>query len=218
MTDEQQPPAPEPSPRKRHAPKRTKPKREQDLVLIADLYVRGRPLQEMADACGVSRQQIQYDLDELHDRWLKAGIEKFDLAKSKELRRLDYVWSQAVAGWERSQVTKRTVAQKQDGDDTIGIDASAKTKKGRRQMVRTEERHGPGDPRFLAIMLETSRQRQNLLGMLAQQKDPPSDPDSSQKTVVAMARELSDDELRSIAALRGKRPVAAIEGPPPNEP
>src|ERR1700687_1293001 len=87
---------------------RTKLERERDLDKLARHYLRGKTHLELADIFGVSRQQISYDLQALHQRWLKSALVNVDAAKSKELAKIDTLERTYYEAWERSVQHKET--------------------------------------------------------------------------------------------------------------
>lgn len=99
---------------KKTGPKRTPFQHERDLVLIAELYLRGRRQVDIAEqvncqveyvAVGltVTQSQISHDIKKLHDRWVKKSMDSIDNVKARELARLDELELEYWESWQQSK-------------------------------------------------------------------------------------------------------------------
>lgn len=81
------------------APKRNGTERERDLDKIAALAIRNVPHARIAEQIGVTRQQIDYDLKTIRERWRKSA----ERTAGDELAKLDAIEAEHWTGWEASQ-------------------------------------------------------------------------------------------------------------------
>jgi hypothetical protein len=146
------------------AHKRTPGQREADLVRLAEMYLRARTQQSMADELGVSRQQVQYDLKVLHRRWVRDQLTDYDARKARELERVDRIEAQAWDAWERSRRDAETLHDRTESDgkkDENGRPAPTKT------VQEKTTRSQAGDPRFLERVSWCVSERCRILGLYA---------------------------------------------------
>jgi hypothetical protein len=117
---------------------------------VADYYVRGRQLRQIAEALEVSITTVNGDLSAIRKEWMEARIHKFDVVQERELRKLDLIEWEAWQGWERSQrdAEVRRVKQK-SGEEEQSL----------------EQRGQVGDPRFLDIVHKCIERRCKMLGL-----------------------------------------------------
>ncbi len=89
-------------------PKRSRDQRDQDLVVIAELYLKGKSQAEIAGNIGqirdytLSQQQISGDLRTIRKRWLESSIRDFDAQRAQELAKIDYLELTYWDSWEQS--------------------------------------------------------------------------------------------------------------------
>ncbi len=159
------------------APKRTNIQRERDLVIVADLYLKGHTQQYIADEVSeeydrfsLTRQQIGYDVKKLIKRWQKSQLVDVDQAKIGELAKINHLERTYWDAWDRSckdaeTVTQKTkgVVQRRQGEDGAFVAErpaeATKTSKGQ-----------AGDPRFLTGIQWCIEQRCKILGVYAPEK------------------------------------------------
>lgn len=84
-------------------PKRTNFEHERDLAKTCELYLKGKTQQEIADELGVSRSQIEYDLNQIRHRWSTQTVYNLDQYKAKELAKLDALEREHWQAWEASE-------------------------------------------------------------------------------------------------------------------
>lgn len=164
-------------------PKRTPFQREKDLVRIEEMYLRGARQVDIAAEIGVSRSQVQYDIQSLIKRWRTSSIRDFDAAREIELQRLNALEREYWDAWEKSKLDKEVATVERVTGDA-GRDKAAK---------RTEAQ--TGNPAYLAGVQWCVEQRCKLLGLYAPAKVAPTDPSGQNPYVGA-----STEELRALAA------------------
>lgn len=146
--------------------KRSTAEREEDLVLVADLYVKNMTYREIAQEINKSRhynitfQTVSNDIKLLLDRWRETHDQKIDLYMIEQLKKLDKVEKEYWDAWERSKEEFRKVATK--GKGVAGKDKPQYQEKS----ITTEERNG--NPAYLAGVRQIIKDRCELLGMLKQ--------------------------------------------------
>ena len=136
-------------------PRRSKFKREQDLVYIAQAYLTGKPQAEIAQELNVSQPTITHDLKELQRRWLAASVRDIDQLKAQELAKIDNLERTYWEAWARScedATTQVKRARKGTGDETVVQE----------QRVTVQEQ--VGDPRFLTGIQWCIERRCKVLG------------------------------------------------------
>lgn len=121
------------------ATKRSKAKRENDLVQIADLHFKGKTQAEIAAALELTQQQISYDLGDLRKRWRAASAKIVDVAFAETLARIDGLEREYRQAWNRSRQE--------------------------REHIKRMQRNG--NPAFLAGVMSCIEQRCKLLGLYA---------------------------------------------------
>ena len=194
----------------KRGPKREPQQRERDLIIVSQMYLRGDTQQAMADAVSanyeglsVTRQQISYDIKELHRRWVKEQIINIDAAKARELARVDKLEREAWDAWERSQQDAETITTEK-AVLAKGADADKRAKEVHRREGQV------GDPRFLSVIEWCIERRAKLLGLDAPTKQ------QSENLNIDMGQ-LTDDQLQRIA--NGEDPIhvlATTEGAGPD--
>uniref|UniRef100_A0A6M3J0I5 Putative DNA binding, helix-turn-helix domain containing protein n=1 Tax=viral metagenome TaxID=1070528 RepID=A0A6M3J0I5_9ZZZZ len=136
--------------------KRGQRRQTEDRNRIARLYKEGRPQAEIADALGLTPQQVRADLVALHRLWLQTGLLDLDEARGKELVRLDRLEVEYWTGWRESQKDDQTVTEADDSQ--LGV----------KKTVRT--RGQAGNPAFLQGVMECVRERCKILGLYAPER------------------------------------------------
>jgi hypothetical protein len=72
-------------------------------VEVAARFLRGEPQARIAERLNVSVSTIKRDLQAIRKEWLAARVRDYALAQETELRKLDYLESEAWEAWQRSQ-------------------------------------------------------------------------------------------------------------------
>lgn len=166
---------------------RTPGQREKDFERIAEMYLAGKYMAEIAAAIGVSTQTISTELMELRRRWQDRYIGKIDARKSEELARIDRLEREYWIAWERSLGTSTTTTvTKTNGD------------KARGQVSKTTAER-TGEAKFLAGVAWCIKARREVLGLDAPLK----------VHVQEDEHEWSDEEIVALAArLKLKAPTS----------
>lgn len=168
-------------------PQRTQGRREKDFEIIAEMYLAGKYMAEIASVVGVSTQTICLDLAEIRRRWRDRYLDKIDARKSEELARIDRLEREYWIAWEHSCKTATTT--------TV---TKTKGEKERDQVSRTTAERN-GDARYLAGVAWCIKARREVLGLDAPVKI----------HVQEDEHEWSDAELVALAAkLKLRAPTA----------
>lgn len=88
------------------AKNRSKIRREKDLVIIADMYIRGESQTVIGKAVGVTQQTISVDLKEIQKRWVEHTVRNLDEAKAEALAKIDRLENEYWKMFTASQETK----------------------------------------------------------------------------------------------------------------
>lgn len=182
------------------APKRTKAQREQDLTRLAALCLRGLTQAEMAARLNVCRQQVQYDLKELHRRWVAAQLADTEARKALELAKIDHVERTYWRAWRRSRKARqaRTRAKATAGAGAAKLRAS----------LRREGRDG--NPAFLAGVLRCIQRRAAILGLDAPRTVAPTTPAGKEPYAGLTDEQLADRILAFLGPAPGPGGSATV--------
>lgn len=139
------------------ATKRTPDQVMRDQASIAEMYLKGFKMFEIADTRGLSMNQVKYDLREVRKRWRQSSVRDFDAHREEQLARLDLMEASLWREWERS----------------CGNPEAKKSKK-------SDLPPQTGDPRYMTVMLNIIERRSKLLGLDAPTKLAPTNPDGDE--------------------------------------
>ena len=139
---------------------KTKVERENQIHEVAQRYLARQTLAEVADAIGISPQQVSYDLKVLRGRWAEAANSCFNERKAEELARIDRLENEYWDAW-RGSLEEFTSTTKQ------AETANGSTQK-QRATIKTEARNG--DPRYLSGVQWCIQKRTEILGLDAPTK------------------------------------------------
>ena len=154
---------------------------------VAEKYLRGATIVQIADEYGLDKAQISRDLKYIREQWLEASINHIDQKKAIELAKLDHLEMTYWDGWERSiKATKTTTNE----ETPIG-------RKKTRQVKTTS-----GNPAFLDGVLKCIDKRCQILGIEATKK-------------ITLDVEVNNVRNRLLAALAGD--VAESQPPQTSE-
>lgn len=138
--------------------RRTTAQREHDLVAIADLYLQGKPQEQIAMLINAARpydlsqQTISNDIAFIRQRWRESTVIDFNERKQMELARLDALEREYWRAWERS---------KRDGEKREYIPDSQGQPKQNKLVVEGQT----GNPAFLKGIEQCIALRCKLLGL-----------------------------------------------------
>ena len=103
------------------ARRRTPFQREQHLLITSELYLRQWTQARIAERLGVSKQQINYDLKEIQERWRAAMVANVDEIRSRELARIDELEREYWETWELSKApTEATTSESSESSEEPG--------------------------------------------------------------------------------------------------
>ena len=191
------------------AKRRTEAQRNADLVVITEMYLKGKTQAAIADHVGVTQQQICYDIKAITAKWEEKAIRNIDALKNQELDRINMLEREYWQAWERSQedkivtskATKRKAAEIGDGHDDDG-EPTEIVAPGSIEVTDTEQITGNvGNPAFLAGVQWCISERCKLLGIYAPTK------------AEQITRSIDYDKLTIAQLLRieqGEDPIAVI--------
>ena len=77
--------------------------RENDLQIIAGMYLRGFSQASIAKKIGVDQTQVSYDIRKLCKRWRESSLVDFNEAKQRELQRVDVLEREYWRAWRESR-------------------------------------------------------------------------------------------------------------------
>ena len=148
--------------------KRSKAQKIKDREQIAALKLRGRTLQQIADAVGISVMTVRRELKALMGEWQVSAAEDIAAVKARELQKLDALEEEAWREWERSK------------EDWI---KKSSKKGGAKSEPETKVETGGqcGDPRYLQALLGIQDRRARLLGIDAPSKITATNPDGTEE-------------------------------------
>jgi len=188
------------------APKRTEFERERDLTRTADLYLRGKNQQQIADVIGVSRQQISTDLKEIRRRWRADASMKFDDRIAMELAKIDkledFAWSML--------------------DKTNGLMREAVTESGTRpdgtfSKTAKKVKESAADARWAKIINDCGDRRARLLGYEKPQKVALTDADGKDLKDLS-PEEKAKQAIKLLRKVKGRVDAKAAALPTGDEP
>ena len=124
----------------------------------AELYLRGlRSLTRIAQQLGVDKSQISRDFKYIRKQWRETYIDDLNAAKQEELARIAEIEQKAWLAWDRSC---------RDAE-TMEVTGTSQAGKGKPEKVKKVTKEQAGDARFLAIVLDCTKQRCQILGLEA---------------------------------------------------
>lgn len=122
---------------------------------VAERYLRGMYMAQIAEEMGVDTATISRDLAELRKEWLDRSINHIQQKKADELSRIDQLERTYWDAWERSKENAETTVDRQ-------------TPSGR--IFETKSEGQVGNPAFLAGVQWCINRRCELLGLDAPKK------------------------------------------------
>lgn len=178
--------------------KRTKAKRESDLVVVAEMYFKGATQYEIGKKLGLTQQQISYDIKQLQERWMGQAMAHITEGKAQQLGEIDHLERQAWQAWEDSRgevITTTVKRQALDEDDDGGLEFE--------HTKRTEFK--AGDASYLRVIEYCINKRCEILGL---------DSGPISKHLNINFSELSDQQIDRLA--EGEDLISVITNPGPS--
>lgn len=158
---------------------RSKGERIRDRRRIADLYLKGWLQNDIAAEVGLSQGTISLDLKVLHKAWVASSLVDIDIAKSRELAKIDKLEREYWKAWERSQEDAETETQR-------AITAGDNVRKEGTIVAKGQV----GDPRFLTGILSCIDRRCKIFGI-----DAPEKKDHSGEIIIRLKGNVSADDV-----------------------
>ena len=196
--------------------KRTSLEAERDRAYIAQRYLRGWSLQEIADGIPtinggkytLTVRTITSDIARLRDEWKERAQVSIADAKTKELAKIDALEEEAWRAWQRSVQEKKR--QKTGRRETAELKATGEgTKRGtdgkQQDSVEVWKDEQYGDPRFFAVVQWCIDKRCKLLGL-----DAPAKHEWRNVADRIPWENLTPDQTKRLAA--GEHPEKVIPG------
>lgn len=159
--------------------KRSNAATEHDLYLIARLYVRGKPVREIAQALTqhykdegqditVTYNMVYDQITEIHKRWVNSSLIDFDQAKGRELEHWNHLEATFWEMYERSLQAKTTKdVQKIEDEIAFAYDQVVPITRTKRRR-KVEERDG--STAALEGVAMCIRERCKILGLYSPEK------------------------------------------------
>ncbi len=148
-------------------------------ALVARLFLQGKFQHEIATEAGCTQGTVSKDLEVIRKAWAESPLIDFNEAVQRELQRLDLYERELWEAWERSKkpVVKKDTRVKgvsaKASDYEITPDGIIQESKGQQRKhypLETQKRETTyerdGNPLFMRLLLQVSRDRVELL-MLA---------------------------------------------------
>lgn len=177
---------------------------ERRQAIVGSLYLKGRPILDIADAVGVSRATVTNDVKAIRKRWVKSAQQSYERQVATQLAKLDELESAAWNGWERS-CRDELITTTEDGfRGDVVVD-----------VTRIQRRIQSGDPRFLTQIANIIRQRCEILGLLDEDaRNEMGEETAETVTVVVESREeaaefqaLSMDKFKKVLSRQQSEPA-----------
>ena len=167
-------PGPDPKP-DRKKPRLREKRLERDM-LIWELRAKGQTLRQIASAVDLSKTRIHDILERIEDATLAKFSERIEHEKIRQEARLEYLYNQALKGWEGSQrPTRKTRVKAVKGE-------RASTEK------TMEETTSSGNPQFLAEARGALSDKRKVWGLDTYELDPAHVAETTPDEALAEAR------------------------------
>lgn len=147
--------------------------------ITASLYLRGKTYGEIAKHHGLSLNTVKDDMKRARKLWRKRAVRTYSKHLHEQLARLDEVECAAWVGWERSLRDELTTSTEDGSRGEHAVD-----------LLKTTRVKKSGNASFLKVIMDTVRQRSELLGLLDPDVRNESEKQEAQvMTVVVASRE-----------------------------
>ncbi len=168
---------------------RTDDQKLADRAKIAELLLKGWKQAAIARDLNLSVSTVCRDAQDIREEWKATALEDTATLVNKELQELDLLKSELYEAWDRSKLDKSVTTK--SGGEGKGSNVSLKRE--------TQE----GNPAFLKLLIEISKERRELLGLNAPKKTQMSGPDGGPIPFIDFT-DMTDDQLA--AYLQTSRP------------
>lgn len=161
------------------APKRSKFERERDLERTAELYLKQKTQDEIADIIGVARSQIAYDIEVIKRRWRESSNIKVDQAQKEKLDELALLKREHYIAWANSYGEHTKTRTEQSTHSGGKKDKDGNEKSGALKAV-IEKETLLGNPAYLNGILSAIQEECRILGLYAPSKVASTTPDGKE--------------------------------------
>lgn len=154
--------------------------KEARLVIVAELYSKGKSFREIRSEViqrlnleTYSLKTVHSDIESLLKEWREQRLDDTDQAATLFLERNRQHYLEAREEWERSRLDRFRTDTKKKGVPTKGDSGTGSGGDRILTVLREEKRiHelGEGDPRYMELMLKCEEQRAKLLGLYAPER------------------------------------------------
>lgn len=146
---------------------------------VAELYLSGKMLTEIAETEGVDKAQISRDLKAIRQEWRTSTLLDFSEAQNRELAKLDALEQTHWRAWERSIGVATTIKVEYKGIKPLDSEPDTEPEFG--QTVERSETSVKlvGDPRFLDGVYRCIAERCKILGIYAAVKNEVAGPNGT---------------------------------------
>lgn len=181
---------------------------------IARLYLQLFTQAEIARQVNLNQSNVSRHLAAIQEEWRAARVRDLDLAKSRELARIDEVERAAWEQWKRSikDAVERVTEQVEGPAGADGKPTGARLKALERIAGRC------GDPRYLSVIDNCVDRRCKILGLYAPAKVAPTDPDGGPLSMSDQERTLRLMALYQLAKERAQSAGAKVDDGTGDEP
>lgn len=148
--------------------RRTKRRKDADMVRLAKMYLERWTLADMSHELGIAVRTVVTDLNTLRQSWERYVHQAMETHQAEALARIDRIEMMAMIAWEDSRTPIETSTTQRD---RLVVPATKDAPEGsqvlkERAGVRRQNR--PGDPRFLDKLSWCVEQRCKILGLYKQ--------------------------------------------------
>ena len=161
------------------------------MLVVAEMYLKGRSMREIGLQIGVSISQVKYDLDAVRKEWREARPAEYSALVDEQLAKIDRLEREAWDAWESSKGVQETTIVATEG--TVGDGQQLP----RKATIRREQAHG--NPAHWENAFRCVDRRCKLLGLDAPTRAEHSGP-GGKPIEVRLVHEMTDDELAAIVA------------------
>jgi hypothetical protein len=155
--------------------KRTKAQIAADRGVIADMMIEGKSVYTIRDHINAIRKynlsvsSIGYDMRVIQKEWVETYLQDINVAKAKELARIDRVEKAAWIAWEESKKALTKTEKEKVENEQIGKSGEA-YQKHRKVRAKTTEQESNADKEFIKVVQWCVETRCKILGINAPQR------------------------------------------------
>jgi hypothetical protein len=196
-------------------PRRTKNQRRADRLRVAEMILRGKTNVFIAETLNISPSVAGEIVKGIEEEWKSQRLEAMDVYKKRELEHLNFLYQEAINGWERSIREKERKRQRIKSQQHTNA-AGATTNQPVESQAEVTKEEQAGDPRFLQTAIKIREDIRNLVGIiqvteLKLSSDIPPSPEEARKELAKILAPYGIDgiNIRKDAAY-GSQPSTPI--------